>query len=117
MKHFISFLALALLGIIAAGCSRETAQTGKPETSRESASSAASAPGDGHAANVVAGSYEDWCDEHGVPETACTRCDASLVPAFKAVGDWDEEHGLPKSQCLKCNPNLKIVRPPKPEEK
>ena len=59
------------------------------------------------------GSYEDWCGEHGVPESLDTRCDKSLIPAFKAAGDWDEKHGLPKSQCKKCNPKLKIVRPPK----
>ncbi|MBK5276565.1 MAG: hypothetical protein JJE30_16160 [Desulfuromonadales bacterium] len=59
------------------------------------------------------GSYEDWCSEHGVPESMDTRCDKSLIPAFKATGDWDEKHGLPKSQCKKCNPKLKIVRPPK----
>ena len=59
------------------------------------------------------GSYEDWCGEHGVPESLDTRCDKSLIPAFKATGDWDEKHGLPKSQCKKCNPNLKIIRPPK----
>lgn len=59
------------------------------------------------------GSYEDWCDEHYVPESQCTRCDKALIPVFKATGDWDDKHGLPKSQCLKCNPDLKIVRPPK----
>jgi len=59
------------------------------------------------------GSYEDWCGEHGVPDSQCTRCDKSLIPVFKATGDWDEKHGLPKSQCLKCDPKLKIVRPPK----
>ncbi len=59
------------------------------------------------------GSYEDWCTEHGVPESLDTRCDKSLIPAFKATGDWDEKHGLPLSQCKKCNPKLKIVRPPK----
>jgi hypothetical protein len=59
------------------------------------------------------GSYEDWCGEHGVPESMDTRCDKSLIPAFKATGDWCDKHGLPKSQDKKCNPNLKIVRPPK----
>jgi len=59
------------------------------------------------------GSYEDWCGEHGVPESLDTRCDKSLVPAFKATGDWCDKHGLPLSQCKKCNPKLKIVRPPK----
>ncbi|BCR04894.1 hypothetical protein DESUT3_19630 [Desulfuromonas versatilis] len=59
------------------------------------------------------GSYEDWCAEHKVAESQCTRCDKSLIPVFKATGDWCELHGLPKSQDLKCNPDLKIVRPPK----
>lgn len=61
------------------------------------------------------GSYEDWCSEHGVPESQDTRCDKSLIPVFKATGDWCDKHGLPKSQDLKCNPDLKIVRPPKQE--
>lgn len=66
---------------------------------------------------VVPGSYEDWCGEHQVPESMCTRCDPTLVAAFKATGDWCAEHGLPESQCLQCNPGLVIQRPPKPEEK
>ena len=69
-----------------------------------------------HAATaVVPGSHEDWCGEHGVPESQCTRCNPSLIAAFKATGDWCEEHGVPESQCLKCNPNLQIRRPPKAE--
>ena len=50
-----------------------------------------------------------WCAEHNVPESACTRCNPSLVAAFKAKGDWCGEHGLPESQCLPCNPGLKAV--------
>jgi hypothetical protein len=69
------------------------------------------------AAEVVPGSYEDWCDEHQVPETQCTRCDPSLIPAFQAANDWDAEHGLPMSQCTIHDPSLKIVRPPKPGAK
>jgi hypothetical protein len=61
------------------------------------------------------GSYEDWCDEHKVPESQCTRCDKTLIPVFKATGDWCDKHGLPKSHDLKCDPDLKIVRPPKQE--
>lgn len=60
------------------------------------------------------GSHEDWCGEHGVPESLDTRCNPRLIPAFKATKDWCDLHGLPKSQCLKCDPKLKIVRPPKP---
>ena len=72
------------------------------------------AEGGGHAAvGVVPGSHADWCGEHAVPESQCSRCDASLVPAFQATGDWCPEHGLPESQCLQCNPELKIERPPK----
>ena len=68
--------------------------------------------GSGHApAGVVPGSYDDWCGEHLVPESLCTRCNPSLIAAFKATGDWCAEHGLPESQCLACNPDLKIVRP------
>ena len=60
------------------------------------------------------GSHEDWCAEHAVPESQCTRCNPSLQAAFEATGDWCPEHGLPESQCTKCNPDLKIVRPPAP---
>lgn len=66
------------------------------------------------AAGALPGSYEDWCGGHGVPESVCTRCNASLIAAFKATNDWCAEHGLPETHCLRCNPNLKIVRPPKP---
>ena len=36
-----------------------------------------------------------WCRGHGVPESVCTRCDASLIPKFKAANDWCGGHGLP----------------------
>lgn len=62
---------------------------------------------------VKPGSHEDWCVEHAVPESQCSRCNAALIPAFKATGDWCKEHNLPESQCLLCNPGLKIERPPK----
>lgn len=62
-------------------------------------------------ATVVPGSYEDWCGEHDVPESMCTRCNPSLVPAFQATGDWCAEHGLPESQCRICNPDLRVERP------
>lgn len=69
-----------------------------------------------HAVKTVKpGSYEDWCGEHAVPESQCTRCNSSLIAAFKATGDWCAEHDLPESQCLLCNPGLKIERPPRPE--
>lgn len=76
---------------------------------------AAAGQGDRHASQgVVPGSYDDWCGEHEVPESQCTRCDRSLIAAFKATHDWCDEHGLPESQCKACNPALRIVRPPRP---
>ena len=99
MKKIIASVAIAL----AIACS--------------SSSDTASAPGaaaPAHAAaGVQPGSYEDWCGEHGVPESQCTRCNASLIPAFQATNDWCAEHGLPESQCLLCNPDLRIERPAK----
>jgi hypothetical protein len=69
---------------------------------------------DNHAAEGARpGSHEDWCGEHAVPESQCTRCNSKLIPAFKATGDWCAEHGLPESQCLICDPDLAIERPPK----
>lgn len=64
-------------------------------------------------AGVQAGSHEDWCEDHQVPESLCTRCNPSLIAAFKATNDWCAEHGIPESQCRICNPNLKVERPPK----
>jgi hypothetical protein len=93
-----SIFVSAALAFALAGCSKD----------------AAKAEG-GHAAEGVRpGSYEDWCDEHQVPESQCTRCNPDLIAAFKATNDWCPEHGVPESQCLKCNPELKITRPPKP---
>ncbi len=62
-------------------------------------------------AGVVPGSHADWCAEHEVPESKCTRCDPSLVAAYKATGDWCAEHGLPESQCVTCDPSRKMQRP------
>lgn len=48
----------------------------------------------------------DWCREHGVPESICTRCNTALVAEFKAKNDWCNEHDLPESQCVTCQPEL-----------
>ncbi len=93
------FVALSLLS---AGCSKEPAATDPPKKAESHA-----------AKDVKPGSHEDWCGEHGVPESQCTRCNPALIPAFKATKDWCGEHGVPESQCTKCNPEIKIVRPPK----
>lgn len=101
----IIFAIFICAPLASAACSKDTGPQAKPEPTSQTQ----------HApADVKPGSHEDWCGEHAVPESQCTRCNKDLIPAFKATGDWCAEHGLPESQCLKCNPNLKITRPPKP---
>jgi hypothetical protein len=55
---------------------------------------------------VAADGHEEgwWCDEHGVPEEVCTRCNPKLVADFKAKGDWCKKHECPESQCFICHP-------------
>lgn len=108
----VSIVAVLTLG--SAACSKDPAPPAGSEAQQKPAQAAQAAPEKGHApAGVKPGSHEDWCEEHAVPESQCTRCNPDLIPAFKATGDWCAEHGLPESQCLKCNPGIKIVRPPK----
>ena len=114
MKRIAWMAVLTVVLTAAAGCSQKDQTAARAPESTAPVTTGAD-QGTDHAAGITPGSYEDWCDEHAVPETMCTRCDPSLIPAFKAAGDWDEKHGLPKSQCLKCDPTLRIVRPPKPE--
>src|SRR5215204_2591001 len=76
---------------------------------------------------VAGHSFEGWwCDEHGVPEEVCARCDTKLVADFKAKGDWCEQHNRPDSQCFVCQPEKEAEfaalyeakvgkKPPKPE--
>jgi hypothetical protein len=102
-RYFATIVACALFASV--GCSKEKSEAKDDATS---AQAAAHAP-----ANAKPGSYEDWCDEHQVPESQCTLCHPDLIAAFKATGDWCEEHSLPESHCRKCNPDLKIARGPK----
>lgn len=98
------FHSVVLAFVLACG----TPAASDPNPDRGTVAASSHAPPD-----AVPGSHEDWCGEHGVPESQCTRCDSSLIPAFQATGDWCAEHGVPESQCLACNPDLKIERPPK----
>jgi hypothetical protein len=67
-----------------------------------------------------------WCNEHGVPEEICARCNSKLVADFKAKGDWCKKHNRPESQCFICHPEKEAEfaaqyeakygkKPPKPE--
>jgi hypothetical protein len=105
------FIRSILILALVAGCSKEEAAKPQPAAKPPAAEN-------GHApAGVTPGSYEDWCEEHQVPESQCTRCNPELIPAFKATNDWCPEHGLPESQCTICNPEIVIKRPPPPDPK
>ena len=109
MSARIAFTFVSL--VLFAACTKDDAPKPKTETEKKSAK-----PDDheGHApAGVKPGSHEDWCAEHAVPESQCTRCNPDLIPAFKATNDWCEEHQLPLSQDAIHNPDLVITRPPK----
>lgn len=102
MSASFRFLFVPLVSItLIAGCDRDS----KPKTDPAEEKHAP--------AGVKPGSHEDWCVEHAVPESQCTRCNPDLIPAFKATNDWCEEHGLPDSQDLAHHPDLVITRPPK----
>ena len=96
---------IAIAAVLLTGCSKSAAPTPAAPT--------AAAPAAHAAAAAVPGSHEDWCGEHGVPESQCTKCNPDLIAAFKATNDWCDEHGLPESQCTRCNPSLVIARPAK----
>ena len=36
---------------------------------------------------------DDWCEEHGVPESQCVECNPDLLPRGKDYG-WCKEHGV-----------------------
>lgn len=112
MKNVLRF-SILFLAIQLFACNKEPAAQSNAAPAAPAAPPAPEAHSAKHAApDVVPGSHEDWCGEHQVPESMCTRCNPALIAAFKATGDWCQEHGLPESQCLICNPDLKIVRPP-----
>ena len=45
---------------------------------------------------------KDWCGEHGVPESKCTKCNPELITKFVQAGDYCREHGFPQSVCPIC---------------
>lgn len=51
------------------------------------------------AAATTAAKEGELCEEHGVLEAVCTKCNQRLIPVFQAKGDWCEEHGFPLSFC------------------
>jgi membrane fusion protein, heavy metal efflux system len=46
---------------------------------------------------------DDWCEEHGVPESRCIECRPALLPRGKDYG-WCKEHGV--DDCPLCHPEV-----------
>lgn len=90
----IALIAVALLGLTLFACEKK--QESAKNTSGKTQTTAAAEP-----------AAVDWCAEHGVPESVCTRCNKKLIAEFKKKGDWCKEHDLPESHCIECNPELK----------
>ena len=72
--------------------------------------SAKHSEGDGHdhgsEATILGGPVIDWCAEHRVPETQCTKCNPELIAGFKSRNDWCGGHNVPESHCYLCNTGL-----------
>ncbi len=100
-----SLLQAMAFGVIFSGCGGGGKDPGK-STLKEAQKSAASVEKPS-APLVPKVELADWCPEHGVPESVCTRCNEKLVDDFKKKGDWCAAHNLPDSQCFTCHPELK----------
>lgn len=77
------------------GCGEESAPAAKPPVTEPPKGPIVTQP-----------KAADWCKEHVVPESICTRCNKDLIADFKKKNDWCKEHDLPESQCTKCHPDL-----------
>jgi hypothetical protein len=97
LRRSMSSLCVALAAV-AAGCGGS--EPARPAPGGPAPAAPAGAP------LIPVKKAADWCGEHGVPESACTKCNADLIPQFKGKGDWCDEHGLPKSQCVACDPSV-----------
>ncbi len=57
---------------------------------------------------------DDWCAEHGVPESQCVECNPALIPRPKDYG-WCKTHGV--SNCPWEHPDVaQLQNPPKVTE-
>ncbi len=81
MRPMLLIITLLLIGV-ACGGDRENAKAEAAKGAEEAA----------------------FCEEHGVPEAMCTKCNPDLIAGFKESGDWCGGHGFPESVCPICNP-------------
>lgn len=100
----VASVGLLALGL-AAGCDNDASTTETAPAQQPTASSEQPKPAPKPLIQPT--QIADWCPEHGVPESVCTRCNDSLTAGFKEKGDWCKEHNLPDSQCFVHHPELK----------
>ncbi|WP_026842950.1 efflux RND transporter periplasmic adaptor subunit [Citrifermentans bremense] len=86
MHRILTLVTVAALAV-ASGCGKSD-QSKAPAAAKQAAS-------DLKATREAAG----LCQEHGVLEALCTKCNPKLAPIFQAKGDWCAEHGFPMSVC------------------
>ncbi len=99
-------LTLSSFPLCLTGCDCDRHQSGAPSAQSTPANKPAPATSQPKAPLVPKVEMVDWCKEHGVPESTCTRCNSALIAEFKKKGDWCKEHELPESQCVQCHPEL-----------
>ncbi|MEZ6049625.1 MAG: efflux RND transporter periplasmic adaptor subunit [Planctomycetaceae bacterium] len=57
----------------------------------------------------VATLAQDWCEEHGVPESRCINCNSELMPPGPDYG-WCTEHGV--HNCVLHHPDVAQLKEP-----
>jgi hypothetical protein len=97
--------ALLIPSVLVAGC--EQKRTDKPVATGATKTEAQPPKKKPREPLIKKQEIADWCPEHGVPESICTRCNPALVEGFKKKNDWCNKHDLPESQCLQCHPELR----------
>ncbi|MFH2056897.1 MAG: efflux RND transporter periplasmic adaptor subunit [bacterium] len=109
----IATLILVMISgcLLIAGCGATEGEAGQTTEEIDPHAGHNHAPGEHGQPGATAEHSEDeldWCAEHSVPESACTRCNPDLIEQFKAAGDWCAGHELPESHCRLCNPGLEF---------
>jgi cobalt-zinc-cadmium efflux system membrane fusion protein len=110
-KTLLYILFLGILTLVGCGGKQteNSSSTNVAETEHEGYDHG---PGEVHGEAPATGdaSFSDWCGEHSVPESECTKCNPSLIANFKESGDWCVGHDLPESHCRLCNPGIVFAR-------
>jgi cobalt-zinc-cadmium efflux system membrane fusion protein len=108
MKNWIPYIVILCLGVALGIGVPALFESNDGEIAVSASTEHSADDGHGHG-DAPAG---DWCAEHRVPESACTQCNADLIPTFKAANDWCVEHNLPESHCRLCNPDIHFPNEP-----